>query len=365
MKQLLFTTLLTATFLLVTTKTEAAIYTGSCGENLTWSYDSDSGALTISGSGPMTDYTGENESTWDIHKNGITSISLPDGITTIGAYAFGNCTLLTDIEIPSSVTAINENAFIGCTSLSNAIFYSNPTIATGSVPENTSCELIINDAETTEFSRNSNKYDIIRYQRTLESGESGTIVLPFEISDESKSAYRFYEIRTSTDNTLAFSQISDPQPNIPYLYENAQATTATEITSIPNATILDDEVKYMLTDNELWTMVGIYTTLDVTLDAYLEITYALVDGEIKNSSSNVIISPFRCYFLGPLFSELFPSNTSSYRIILNGYNAGTTSINNIATTENNNSFIYDLRGRRTETASKGIYIINGKKTFIE
>ena len=47
------------------------------------------------------------------------SIVLPDTITTIGEYAFENCTNLISIKIPSSITEIGKGAFQGCTSLTD------------------------------------------------------------------------------------------------------------------------------------------------------------------------------------------------------------------------------------------------------
>lgn len=43
----------------------------------------------------------------------FTSISLPEGITTIGHFAFEGCTNLTYLNIPSTVTTIGEEAFSG------------------------------------------------------------------------------------------------------------------------------------------------------------------------------------------------------------------------------------------------------------
>ena len=43
--------------------------------------------------------------------------NIPSSVTSIGTYAFGNCTNLTRIEIPSSVTSIGGGAFDNCTSL--------------------------------------------------------------------------------------------------------------------------------------------------------------------------------------------------------------------------------------------------------
>ena len=52
---------------------------------------------------------------------GETAYTIPDGVTSIGEYAFFNCVGLTSITIPDSVTAIGERAFDGCYWLNTAI----------------------------------------------------------------------------------------------------------------------------------------------------------------------------------------------------------------------------------------------------
>ena len=49
----------------------------------------------------------------------ITSIEIPNSVTSIGDEAFWNCDGLTSIEIPNSVTSIGDYAFNGCTSLND------------------------------------------------------------------------------------------------------------------------------------------------------------------------------------------------------------------------------------------------------
>ena len=96
---------------------EAASETsGSCGADLAWSYDSSTGALTVTGSGSMTDFS-YSDTRWG--GNDIKSVSLPDGLTSIGGFAFRGCTSLSSVTIPDSVTSIGYYAFSGCTSLTS------------------------------------------------------------------------------------------------------------------------------------------------------------------------------------------------------------------------------------------------------
>ncbi len=49
----------------------------------------------------------------------LTSITIPESVTNIGYYVFSNCSSLTEIIIPNSVTSIDSSAFDGCTSLTS------------------------------------------------------------------------------------------------------------------------------------------------------------------------------------------------------------------------------------------------------
>ena len=50
-------------------------------------------------------------------RNKLALTSLPEGITSIGDYAFADCINLTSISLPGSITNINQNAFYNCTNL--------------------------------------------------------------------------------------------------------------------------------------------------------------------------------------------------------------------------------------------------------
>jgi hypothetical protein len=60
-------------------------------------------------------------------RNTRTSFTIPNGVTSIGTYAFQSCTGLTNITIPNSVTSIGEGAFSGCMVLTSVTIGSGVT----------------------------------------------------------------------------------------------------------------------------------------------------------------------------------------------------------------------------------------------
>ncbi len=87
---------------------------GSCGDGLTWALSSDGKTLTIgyagSGTGAMEDYTDTNPAPWYSNRGDITSVVIKNGVTTIGEHALEGCKL-TSITLPEGLTTINASAF--------------------------------------------------------------------------------------------------------------------------------------------------------------------------------------------------------------------------------------------------------------
>ena len=124
------------------------IDSGKCGKNLTWTLTYN-GVLTISGTGDMYNYDYTNNlAPWNNVSNNIkyivlpegltsigewafylcasvTSISIPEGVSSIGVRAFCNCSSLTSISIPNSVTSVGERAFYSCYNLASVTLSTN------------------------------------------------------------------------------------------------------------------------------------------------------------------------------------------------------------------------------------------------
>ena len=89
--------------------------------NLTWK--TRGRTLTISGTGTMSDYDrfGNNKAPWIAynHWKTIKRVEINDGVASIGAHAFYDCSGLTSVTIPNSVTSIRKAAFCNCQNLTS------------------------------------------------------------------------------------------------------------------------------------------------------------------------------------------------------------------------------------------------------
>ena len=101
------------------TKASALSSSGSCGDNVTYTFDSSTGLLTISGTGDMKNYNWFSSPFYN--NSSIKNVVISDGVISIGNSVFYGCRGLTSIIIPDSVTSIGDYAFYGCTGLKNII----------------------------------------------------------------------------------------------------------------------------------------------------------------------------------------------------------------------------------------------------
>ena len=98
---------------------------GSCGDNLTYTFVSSTGTLTIQGSGEMT------SNPWSSYKDDIKTVIIKEGLTSIRGWVFFGCSGLTSVTIPNSVTSIGGSAFNGCSGLTSVTIPNSVTSIEG------------------------------------------------------------------------------------------------------------------------------------------------------------------------------------------------------------------------------------------
>ena len=96
----------------------SVVATGSCGESVTYTVYSDM-SMVISGAGEMKDYVDADLHIDDDYYQKIKSVTIEDGVTSIGEFAFYYCTSLTSVTIGNGVTHIGNAAFNECYSLAS------------------------------------------------------------------------------------------------------------------------------------------------------------------------------------------------------------------------------------------------------
>ena len=87
---------------------------GTCGDGLSWALDEE-GTLTVSGEGPMKDFSYNDPTPWDVLS--VKRVILEEGVTSVGAAAFEDGGNLTEVSLPSTLERIGADAFAFCPEL--------------------------------------------------------------------------------------------------------------------------------------------------------------------------------------------------------------------------------------------------------
>ena len=336
---------------------------------------------------------------------------IPNTVTSIENYAFHACSL-TSVIIPSSVTNIGDYAFLYCSSLTSVVidneepfvfgnnaFYGISSDCVLTVPYSTKSAYIaagwttdvfnggIVEAPLTKISLDdgqaysvTSNYDLerITYSRTYKNTNWQAWYVPFDVTLTSDvlsqfSFAKFAGTYTEDDGTFFISvarmrEGDVVKANTPYLVQAKTAGTEAQVLTLTDATLYAAQEKgfSMNSAEKTVTIQGIYNTKTATDEDHE--WYAFGGGKYIKASVGQTLSPYRFYMTiteredNPYAST--PNPTEVKIKVLGEDETGVAPLS--VSPEEEKTAVYDLSGRRIEKekATKGIYIINGKKIFV-
>lgn len=190
----------------------------------------------------------------------------------------------------------------------------------------------------------------VTYDRTLSAGNVQTFVLPFSFTPGENDVVAALE--SVEGSVLTFKPIEGAtEANKPYLI---QTENASALASFDNVTI-EPTTGDLTTTVDGVSHIGSYSELTVT-DAY-----GYADGQFVQAGTGTV-KPFRTYITIPAGSAAAPK---AFDIHFADTETGIATV----VTDSKDQNVYNLQGVRVAHSlnglTKGIYIVNGKKTVIK
>ena len=138
---------------------------------------SDDGTLTISGTGDMPSYVYGDDVPWFNDRSKINKVVIEYGVTSIGSRVFHLCFRLSSITIPNSVTSIGDYAFQNCNITSITIPNSVTSIGENVFRDNLRLTSIIVEKDNPKYDSRDNCNAIIETKsNTLIAGCNNTVI---------------------------------------------------------------------------------------------------------------------------------------------------------------------------------------------
>lgn len=204
----------------------------------------------------------------------------------------------------------------------------------------------------------------VELNRKMVAGWNG-VTLPFAISEDVKTALGASEVKTlgsATEAneavTLNFVDATLPvAAGTPVL---VKLTETKESAFIPNVTIettAPTTVAKTAAGNT-FTLTGNYVSTDLTAEE----TYFVAGTTFNHKAAGVALTakPFRAYIV-----QTAEAGAQARTVRFNLGDGETTGIREVATATSDNGLTYNLQGQRISRATKGVYIVNGKKTIVK
>ena len=229
---------------------------------------SDDGTLTISGTGDMPYYVHQDDVPWFNDRSKINKVVIEYGVTSIGSHVFHLCLRLTSITIPNSVTSIGDYAFKNCNITSITIPNSVTSIGEKVFMDNLRLTSIIVEKDNPKYDSRDNCNAIIETSSNKLILGCKNTVIPNSVTSIGDYAF-FGSNLTSITIPNSVKSIGD------YAFFDSDLTSITfKRTSPPE---FGKEVFYIVN-----TSIPIYVP-SISIDAYKE---ALKDFGFSNIQAN-------------------------------------------------------------------------------
>lgn len=191
------------------------------------------------------------------------------------------------------------------------------------------------------------------YSRSFAAPTTATFVLPVAVPTAAVNG-KVYKLSGYEGDLIKFSRVTEEslEANVPYVVVveaagellNSALTNAEVVATPEDISVESGEIKH----------VDAYRTQEVVSGAE---TYYGYSGGMFVKANNGTLYPFRT-MIAASGDAVF---SNSYRT---DFGEGTTGIDSVGT-EGDDAIYFDLQGRRVKRTENGVYIINGKKTFIK
>ena len=259
---------------------------------------------------------------------------LGDDVTSIGSYAFYNCSNVTSVTIADNVTSVGDYAFDGTAWYNNSpdgLFYAGKIAYKykGTMPENTSVVI---------------KEGTVKLNDHLFQSCSGltSITIPNSVTSIGESA--FYGCSGLTSVTIPNSVTSIGS----YAFYGCSAITSI---TIPNSVTSIGNNAFNGVD---FTTVVSLIENPFTIDGKSSYYSAFSENTFNNATLYVPVGTKEKY-----------QATDGWKDFANIVEGTPTDIKVIENIQNKNATVYDLNGVRLSEPKKGINIINGQKVVIK
>ena len=307
-------------------------------------------------------------------RQGLTGIEIPSSVTGIGTQAFYDCDGLTSIEIPAGVTSIGAQAFEGCSGLTSVKslipadnLFEIPTNVFNGV--NVACTLYVPFGAKEAYAKKSGwncftNVDVwLPFENitiTINQYGSGTYSCEYPLDFSNVVGLKAYAATGYNVNTgaITLTRLQTAREGVGLFLKGEPGKEYT----VP---VLEATGDYSLN-----MLVGTLeeTTVDSSDDLYANYMYTIMEGEstpipmFYRLGESVVLSANKAYLQIPL-AWLQASASKSVEIRFD--DGETTDIDELNGENGDVKTVYDLQGRAVENPTKGIYIIDGKKVFIK